>query len=224
MILDKIARNYSTRARRRRGEMFVDLLKPTAQDKILDFGGSTGAHLASVIPFRENVHICDISTGALATAEKKYGFTGVLLNDTGPLPFPDDYFDIVFCSSVIEHVTGSKDSLRAIQSSQEFINAALARQAEFAQEIRRISKRYFVQTPYKYFPIESHTWLPFFFVFLPRPQQIRTIDFMNSWWPKRTSPDWNLLTKMQMQQLFPGAEIVAEKSFGLTKSLIAISS
>ena len=48
------------------------------------------------------------------------------------------------------------------------------------------------------------------------------LNFFNRWWPKRTSPDWNLLTTKDMREPFPEAEIIVEKSFGLAKSIIAI--
>jgi hypothetical protein len=80
-----------------------------------------------------------------------------------------------------------------------------------------------VQTPYKYFIIESHSWLPVIIVFLPIIMQIKIIAFFNKFWPKKTVPDWHLLTIKQMKELFPEAKIIKEKSFFFTKSLIAIA-
>ena len=110
-----------------------------------------------------------------------------------------------------------------IKENRLFSELAFKYQLFFANEIRRISKRYFVQTPYKYFLIESHTWLPFIIVLLPRELQIRLIDFLNNTkWPKKTSPDWNLLTVKDMKMLFPDAQIILEKSLLITKSIIAV--
>ena len=95
-------------------------------------------------------------------------------------------------------------------------------QKRFAEEIRRVGKRYFVQTPYKYFPIESHTWTPFIIVFFPRRFQVALIKFLNRFWPKKTNPDWNLLTIQNMRQLFPDSQIITERSFGFVKSIMAI--
>ena len=57
------------------------------------------------------------------------------------LPFADGEFDLVYCSSVIEHVPP-------------------ARRAAFAAEIRRVGRGWFVQTPAFSFPLEPHSLLP----------------------------------------------------------------
>jgi SAM-dependent methyltransferase len=57
------------------------------------------------------------------------------------LPFADREFDLVYCSSVIEHVPRE-------------------RRAAFAAELRRVARGWFVQTPAWSFPIEPHALLP----------------------------------------------------------------
>jgi SAM-dependent methyltransferase len=221
-MIRTIVRAYSQRSRKKRGDIFLEYLNPSKEDKILDLGSEEGSLIASIIPFRENIYLADIDKELLQIGEKKYGFHTILLDESGTVPYSDEYFDIVFCSSVIEHVTVTKKEAILIQSGKKFREAAWIRQKEFAQEIRRIGRRYFVQTPNKYFPIESHTWLPVFFVWIPRYFQVRLIKFLNTWWPKKTEPDWNLLTPKEMRALFPDAEIVLEKSCGITKSIMAI--
>ena len=90
-----------------------------------------------------------------ARAEPELDITGVDLVERptipGPfvradaaagLPFADGEFDLVYCSSVIEHVPP-------------------ARRAAFAAELRRVGRGWFVQTPACSFPIEPHSLLPF---------------------------------------------------------------
>lgn len=215
---------WSEGRRHARGEMFRKLLGPTEHDAILDLGSEEGDHIAAVIPFRANVTIADIDAEALDRGRARHGFRTALLDESDRLPFADGQFDIVFCSSVIEHVTVGKDELGSVRSRHEFTAAAWERQREFANEIRRVGKHYFVQTPYKWYPIESHTWLPVGIVLLPRQLQLRLVGWLNRWWIKPTQVDWNLLTQVQMATLFPEATIMCERTLGLCKSLIAVSS
>jgi hypothetical protein len=79
-----------------------------------------------------------------------------------------------------------------------------------------------VQTPYKYFPVEPHSFLPFFVVLLPRRWQVRLMAFFGRYWIKTVTPDFRLLTIDEMRALFPDAEIVLERYCGFVKSIIAI--
>lgn len=102
-------------------------------------------------------------------------------------------------------------------------------QQRMADEIRRVAPAYFVQTPSRLFPVETH----FVTVFL-------------HWFPKRVQKRWmrrlslagtegrlsqadlepfldnlQLLNAAELQSLFPGALITVERFLGLEKSLIA---
>ena len=96
---------------------------------------------------------------------------------------------------------------------------AAIHQRKFADEVRRIGKGYFVLTPYKFFPIESHTIAPGFVVLLPRSVQL---EIWKRWPFYNHVPDFNLLTVCDMKQYFPDAEIHLESEFGLTKSIMAV--
>lgn len=223
-MIKKIQRKYSNKARELRAKLFSKILAPLQTDSILDLGGGNGSHINKILVNckSDKVTISDISKDDLAYAEKEYGYKTSLIGESARLPFSDNEFDIVFCNSVIEHVTLPKEDVWTMKNTKQFQKLSLIRQNEFANEIRRIGKSYFVQTPYKYFIIESHTWLPGIIAIVPRSLQISIIRFFNRFWPKKTTPDWNLLTYGDMKDLFPDAKIYREKSFGLTKSLIAI--
>ena len=62
----------------------------------------------------------------------------------------DGAFDVVFSNSVIEHVETYENQRR------------------MAAEIRRVGRRYFVQTPNRHFPLEPHFLVPGFQL-LPYP-------------------------------------------------------
>lgn len=219
--MKRYALRVSKSARQRRGELFKQLFAPTEDDRILDLGGGDGSHIASIIPYRKNVYVADIVPENLKRAQDHFGFQTILLEENKALPFPDQFFSIVFCSSVIEHVTIPKAELYACKSGREFARRAFESQRWFADEIRRVGKRYFVQTPHRYFLIETHTWLPMPVALLPRPLLLRGIPVLNRVWIKQTEPDWHLLTPRLMKQLFPDGQIIIERWYGLPKSIIA---
>jgi SAM-dependent methyltransferase len=216
----------SASARRKRAAIFLSRFEIGPETKILDLGSEDGSNIAGILKSTgavpSNVFIADINPAAVARGHERYGFTAVTLDEAGTLPFPDQFFDIVFCSSVIEHVTVSKQEVWQLKSGAVFRSKAAARQRDFANEILRVGKQYFVQTPYSLYPIESHSWLPFA-GYLPRPLLIPVLKIMNRIWIKATSPDWYLLNRKELSDLFPGAQIIDEKSFGLTKSIMAVS-
>ena len=80
--------------------------------------------------------------------ERKYEGLEFIRCNAKHTPFPDQSFDLAFCSAVLEHVGSSAEQLKLIS------------------EISRISKRFVVSTPNRFFPVELHTftlflhWLP----------------------------------------------------------------
>lgn len=225
-LLLRVATAYSERARTRRAEVFRQLFQVQPDTKVLDLGSETGRHIHAVLAGSgikpENVYIADIDSEAVAEGAERFGFTPVVIPESGQLPFPDRYFDIVHCSSVIEHVTVPKADVWIIRSGKDFRRLSMAAQYNFAQEIARLGRQYYVQTPNKWFPIESHSWLPFF-GWLPRRVLVRFLRITNVIWVKGTAPDWNLLDEKNLSRLFgAGVTIIKERSFGMVKSITAL--
>jgi SAM-dependent methyltransferase len=223
--MKRFVRHMSRRARARRAALFRSVFTIDASTTILDAGSESGEAIHLVLAGTpappEKVYIADISEAAVAAGAATYGFQPVVLREGQPLPFQDGFFDIIYCSSVIEHVTVDKRRVWSITSGQEFRSAASAAQHRFAAEIRRVGRAYFVQTPSRSFPVESHTWLPIV-GWLPRPLLLAVLRFSNRFWIKQTKPDFNLLDQRQLAALFPDAEIHAERFLGMTKSIIAV--
>lgn len=212
----------SARARAGRAQLLHRELSPRADWAVLDLGSADGRHIHSILPACTNVCLADVDVEAASAGAAAYGYSFVPLGDDGRLPFPDGQFDLVFCSSVLEHVTGPKGAASWESDAGAFECTAARHQARFASEIRRVGRSYFVQTPYRYFPIDSHTWLPAPVALLPRPMLLRLLSFTNRFWIKQTQPDWHLLSRHRMAALFPDARIVTERFCGLPKSLIAV--
>ena len=180
--------------------MFEELCVLTPDDRILDVGAGWGAALERFNTTNPIVAV-DLkpdTSGWLAAAN-----VTVLEADGTRLPFGDGEFDVAFSNSVVEHVPS-------------------ALQPALADEIRRVARRYFVQTPNRYFPIEPHYQFPFF-QFLPeRARRALNGRFTLGWQPKGEWEEITLLGAGDLRRLFPDAEIHRERVLGLTKSLIAV--
>ena len=117
-------------------------------------------------------------------------------------------FDLVYSNSTIEHVGGP-----------------LRRQA-FARSVHALADRHWIQTPYRYFPLEPH-WVFPGFQFLP----LRARAEISQRWPLsarrgRSTVDYvlsvELLSLAEMRFLFPRSEIFKERAGGMVKSLVAV--
>lgn len=223
--VSNLAMWFSQNARKRRAEVFRRWFSIDRGTKVLDIGSEDGSNMFSVLDGTDhdpsNVFIADINHDSVARGAERYGFVPVVIDETGSLPFESRAFDIVYCSSVIEHVTLPHNEVWEHRDGKIFRQIAHEHQRSFADEIRRVGKRYFVQTPAAGFPIESHTWLPLA-GYLPRRALLPTMKVANRVWPKASIPDFNLLNEKELVQLFPDARILKETSMGLTKSLMAI--
>lgn len=219
-VIQSLAKRYSARQRGERAKAFLDRMIPTESDRIVDIGGSDGSHFHQFFPHLENVVIADIIPERLERTKSRYGYDTVLLSPTEErLPFDDDEFDIVFCSSVIEHVTGPKDWARYVRSWSEFAATAEGYQRRFASELTRIGKSYWVQTPNRHFPIEPHSLLPMPVLWIPRHLSIS----ISRRWVKTPLWDFHPLTTQDMAGFFPDAEFYEERSLGFVKSITAYS-
>ena len=217
--------SISDKSRKKRAEVFRRNFVIDKTTKILDIGSENGENINFVLKgidiLPENVYIADINGIAIKEGRDKFGYQPIFMEKEGVLPSPNKFFDIVYCSSVIEHTTVPKIEIWNISANKKFKTVALENQNKFAREIIRVGKQYFVQTPAKYFPLESHTWLPMF-AFLPRVMQLQIMTMTNKVWIKKAVPDFNLLTENEMANFFPDANIVLERKFGLAKSIMAI--
>ena len=125
--------------------------------------------------------------------------------------FTDAQFDVVFSNSVIEHVGDD------------------ARQEAMAREVRRVGRRYFVQTPNLYFPIEPHFMFPFF-QFLPIPVRGWLLSNLKLSWggkipdreqARQAARSVALVGLSRFREMFPDGAIYRERVLGLTKSFVA---
>jgi hypothetical protein len=196
--------------RRRRMERFAAELGLTADTRVLDIGGTPDYWRLLAAPPRLVLLNTPRAAADLAGAQTW------VAGDGRALPFRDGAFDVVFSNSVIEHVGDA------------------ASQRRFANEVARVGRSYWVQTPNRWFPVEQHLLTPFIH-WLPRRWQRALVPRFN-WW-RRLVPvsadrrdfyiehylrDVRLLGPSQLHALFPEARILRERVLGVAKSLVAV--
>ena len=220
---DKLSRVTGV-LKRKRVELFVRTLDLGRHDVVLDLGSEDGSCLAEYYPYPNNIVLADVREEPMEAGVSRYGLKGhIVIPEDGPLPIRNDEYDAVWCNSVIEHVTVPPRMLASI-SNHEFQRQAEQHQRRFAGEIRRIARRYFVQTPYVHFPIEAHSWIPGA-QYLSHTGRLMLARLSNRVWLKQWYPDFLLFNQVRFRRLFWDAQVFRiERVFGIPKSLIAIRS
>ena len=181
----------------------MEFLEVNENSKIIDFGGLPYDWVD--IGFKGEVLCVSLSN----IREGKWGAGNIQYNKMNLLDnnFKDKQFDVCYSNSLLEHV-GKKN------------------QKGIANEIMRVSKKFWVQIPYRYFLLEPHYRFPFFHEL---PQTAKHF-IAKHWTPLFMKENYYLnevdsiyLPKYnEFKLLFQGADIKKEKFLGITKSLIAV--
>ena len=205
--------SLSSKFRKKRFEFFNEYcLKLTKPLRILDIGGSDYYWKGLGFTDDENykieiMNIEDQNTESL----KNISFIKKDVRDLGDIK--DSEYDLVYSNSMIEHLNEFEE------------------QRKLANEIMRIGKNYFIQTPNYYFPVEPHFLLPFF-QFLSDDMKTKLVSNFNlGWFEKQTdivkarelAISVRLLTEKELKEIFPGCEVYKEKYFLFNKSYIAFN-
>ncbi len=192
--------------RGRRKVLFHRWLRPSPGDRILDVGGRPEFWLRME---------CEASVTCLnlVVPEGEYDRKRAtcVQGDGRSLPFGDQSFDIVFSNSVIQYA------------------GDFAAQRRFADEVGRVGKAYWVQTPNRWFFVEPDLMTPFIH-YLPKATQKRLVRWGTvRGWLARPSPQGvaeliessRLLTRAEMRRLFPDGYLYEERFLFATKSFVA---
>jgi hypothetical protein len=201
-ILANFLSSVSTFFRKRRMQLFLRFLDQTGVEspKILDVGGSP--YFWEEVDRNLSLTILNLP-GNLEKGESRHEVSYVEGDGCEMHMFGNNQFDIVFSNSVIEHVGDE------------------GRQKQFSDEIKRVGKFFWVQTPSKYFPVEAHSGMLFWWFY---PTSLRMF-FIDRW--KRKVPDWAdmventlVISRRFLEEQFPKGQITVERFLGIPKSYI----
>jgi len=200
----KLLKPFSGKQRKQRMALFLDFVTQCGvqNPKVLDLGGQPEIWESVSSPLQ--ITILNLPGIVVIGKSSVHDITYVEGDACNVRQYADNSFDIVFSNSVIEHVGDESN------------------QQKFANEVHRLAKSYWIQTPSKYFPIEAHCGMPFWWYW---PKFIRILVLKN--WRKKL-PAWTemvegttVLAKSRMAHLFPLANIKTERFSGVPKSYIA---
>lgn len=168
-------------------------MSPRAGDLLLDVGGAEGNwwYLFAPTQLRNETRIVSIDLNVPSSPRDGIHF---VRGDATALPFRDRTFDVAFSNSVLEHV------------------GDLSAQLRYANEIKRIAARYFVQVPNRHFPIEPHLLVPFAQYLPSRLQRALTRRLLG------LDEEFDLPDYRRLKYLFPAATIEPERFLGMTKA------
>ena len=180
-MLERMWARRSKLSRDRRWRLFMKLMTPFGSDLILDVGPGMGEMLECRYPWLKMIVGVDRQRSwSMGPVLKDYPDIRFVQADGCRLPFQDGAFDIVFSNAVIEHVKN---------------------QEGFAREIRRTGRSYFVATPNRWFPLETHSKLPFVH-YLPHNIAWKIVASLSRY----KAETW-LLSPRKLRRLFPDATL-----------------
>lgn len=171
--------------RSRKFRLFFDTLSPKKTESILDVGvnneeySESDNYLEKHYPFPEN--LTAVALGDLSLFQERYPNIRTVSADGRSLPFPDNAFDIAYSNAVIEHV-GDSDN-----------------QQTFFHELVRVSRRGYLTTPNRHFPIEVHTRIPLLHILFPKKHFDAFLSLIGKSWA--TGDYMNLLSKNDLDRI-----------------------
>lgn len=202
------ATKIALRARQRMFAKFAAFAQPTENMSVVDIGVTPDRELADsnffelMYPYPQSLTATSIEDASFL--EQLVPGVQFIQTDGTTLPFDDRQFDVSFSSAVLEHV-GETSAQRA-----------------FVAEMCRVSDRFFLTTPNRWFPVEVHTFLPLVH-WLPRSIHRRLLRLVGKpFWAEPTN--LHLVSATDLESLFPSGTSVTvhrQRTLGLTSNLVA---
>jgi Methyltransferase domain len=182
---------FSNFTRGRRMALFERIMQPTSDMKILDLGGQP--MIWDSIKTKLNITCINLPGIAIEKHPTHHNITFIEGDACNMPQFKNGDFDLIFSNSVIEHV------------------GDVGKRSQFSNEVQRLTNKYWIQTPYKYYPIEAHSGMLFWWLY---PQTLRD-NFIKKW--RNDLPAWTEMVETtdiveadEFKQLFPKAKFTRE--------------
>lgn len=191
-VMEKIAYAISARSRKKKFDQFLRLVVPQPYEKLIDVGvnteeySATDNYLEKFYSYPQN--ITAVGFGDFARCRERYPKIKAIEGDGRALPFRDNSFEIAYSNAVIEHVGSTP-----------------ADQLKFLTELVRVSKRGYLTTPNRHFPIEIHTRTLLLHLLLPKKMFDAFLGFIGKKWA--TGDYMQLLSEKDVHSLFANARI-----------------
>ena len=206
--LRSMATKVALRAREKMYRRFVESVPFDDHTAVVDIGVTPDRDLADsnfferLYPYPRQLTATSIEDASFL--EEQYPGLTFVRTDGVELPFADGEFDVAFSSAVLEHV-GDR-----------------AAQRRFVEEMCRVTDRFFLTTPNRWFPIELHTFLPFLHWLPQRWHQAALRRLGRPFWAETANLD--LLSEKDLVDLFPADAVVRisrHRTFGWCSNLVA---
>ncbi|ORV60674.1 class I SAM-dependent methyltransferase [Mycobacterium gastri] len=204
-------RSLSGRARARRWRHLIETFPSLREMRVLDLGGTPESwRLAPVLP--TSVTVVNLLPQESPVKGPAKGIVAIQADACDlPAAIASTHFDLVYSNSLLEHVGGH------------------VRRQRLADNVRSLADRHWVQTPYRYFPIEPH-WLFPGMQWLPYEARVQISMHWNRGHIRTRTraeaqeqvDEIDLIGISQMRRYFPSSTIWYERFAGLVKSLVAI--
>jgi hypothetical protein len=207
LLTDTETNSLGARARRRRWQRLLSEFPQLGEMRVVDLGGVAAEwRRAPVAP-------AAVTVVNLFDQEPLDESMSIVVGDACELlpQLASERFDLVFSNSVIDQVGGHH------------------RRLQFAASVHALSDSHWIQTAYRYFPLDAVTLFP-----LQQQLPLRVRASIARHWPlgyrhaatEHEAILLNLaiegLSRTAMRAYFPHSRIIAERWAGLTKSLIAV--
>lgn len=210
-FIEQIAYRLSEKNRQKKFDLFLNIVSPKENEAVLDVGvndeeySESDNYLEKHYPFPQN--ITAVSKQGLDHFKKRYPNIRAVVADGRALPFRENEFSISYSNAVIEHVGTREDQLN------------------FLRELFRVSRKGFLTTPNRHFPIEVHTRVPLLHIVLTKSFFDIFLKKIGKTWA--TGNYMNLLSISDLRTLLDKArisqyQIIRNRLFGFTVTFTII--